>query len=48
VKYHLSASIEYREKMLRADEVHAPKCPEYRSLTPGVANTTQLDRIEAP
>jgi uncharacterized OsmC-like protein len=48
VKYHLSASSEYREKVLRAYDVHAPKCPVYRSLTPGIAITTELDWKEAP
>jgi len=43
VKYHLSATSEYRDKVLRAYEIHAPKCPVYRSLTPGIAITTELD-----
>jgi len=43
VKYHLSASIEFKEKVLRAYEIHAPKCPVYRSLTPGITITTELD-----
>jgi uncharacterized OsmC-like protein len=37
VKYNLSASSEFKEKVLRAYEVHAVKCPVYRSLTPGIA-----------
>ncbi len=43
VKYHLSASSEFKEKVLRAYEIHAPKCPVYRSLTPGITITTELD-----
>ena len=43
VKYHLSTSCEFKEKVLRAYEVHAPKCPVYRSLTPGITITTELD-----
>jgi uncharacterized OsmC-like protein len=48
VKYHLSAPSEFKEKVLRAYEVHAPKCPVYRSLTPGIAITTELNWKEAP
>ena len=43
VKYHLIASSEFKEKILRAYEVHAPKCPVYRSLSPGITITTELD-----
>lgn len=43
VTYHLSAPPEFREKVLRAYEVHATKCPVYRSLTAGIAITTELD-----
>jgi len=43
VKYNLSASCEFKEKILRAYEVHAPKCPVYRSLTPGITITTELN-----
>ena len=48
VTYHLSASSEFKEKILRAFEVHAPKCPVYRSLSPGITITTELDWQEAP
>jgi uncharacterized OsmC-like protein len=47
VVYHLSTTIEHKEKVLRAYEVHAPKCPVYRSLTPGITITTELDWIES-
>src|ERR1039457_3626343 len=43
VKYHLIASSEFKEKILRAYEVHAPTCPVYRSLSPGITITTELD-----
>jgi uncharacterized OsmC-like protein len=48
VAYHLSTPVEFKEKVFRAYEVHAPKCPVYRSLTPGIAITTELDWKETP
>jgi uncharacterized OsmC-like protein len=48
VAYHLSTPAEFKEKVFRAFEVHAPKCPVYRSLTPGIAITTELDWKEIP
>jgi uncharacterized OsmC-like protein len=48
VAYHLATSAEFKEKVLRAYDVHAPKCPVYRSLTPGIAITTELDWKEIP
>lgn len=46
VVYHLSTSAEFKEKVYRAYDVHANKCPVYRSLTPGIAITTELDWTE--
>lgn len=43
VQYHLSTSSGFKEKVFRAYDVHAAKCPVYRSLTPGIAITTDLD-----
>ncbi len=43
VVYHLATSAEQKDKVLRAFEVHASKCPVYRSLTPGITITTELD-----
>lgn len=43
VVYHLSTSAEHKDKVIRAYDVHAPKCPVYRSLTPTIAITTELD-----
>lgn len=43
VAYHLSTSAEFKEKVYRAFDVHAQKCPVYRSLTPGIAITTELN-----
>jgi uncharacterized OsmC-like protein len=48
VKYHLSTANDFKEKVLRAYEVHARKCPVYRSLTPGITITTDLNWSEAP
>ncbi len=42
VVYHLSTAPEFKEKVFRAYDVHASKCPVYRSLTPGIAITTEL------
>ena len=43
VVYHLSTSAEYKDKVYRAYDVHAPKCPVYRSLAPGIEITTELE-----
>jgi len=43
VVYHLSAPGEFKEKVLRAYAIHANKCPVYRSLSPGITITTELD-----
>lgn len=43
VVYHLVTAEEYKEKVFRAYDVHAAKCPVYRSLTPGIAITTEID-----
>ncbi len=43
VVYHLSTTSEFKDKVIRAFDVHANKCPVYRSLTPGIAITTELD-----
>jgi uncharacterized OsmC-like protein len=43
VVYHLTTLAEDREKVDRAYGLHAAKCPVYRSLTPGIAITTELD-----
>ena len=43
VVYHLATSKEDREKVERAYGLHAAKCPVYRSLTPGIVITTELD-----
>jgi uncharacterized OsmC-like protein len=48
IVYHLATSGEHKEKVFRAYEVHAAKCPVYRSLTPGIAITTELDWNEVP
>jgi uncharacterized OsmC-like protein len=48
VVYHLSTAPEFKEKVFRAFDVHASKCPVYRSLTPGIAITTELDWKETP
>jgi uncharacterized OsmC-like protein len=47
VLYHLSTTGEFKEKVLRAYDIHAPKCPVYRSLTPGITITTELDWQES-
>jgi uncharacterized OsmC-like protein len=41
--YHLATSKEDRDKVERAYGLHAAKCPVYRSLTPGIVITTELD-----
>lgn len=46
VAYYLSTSPEFKDKVYRAYDVHAPKCPVYRSLTPGIAITTELNWTE--
>lgn len=43
VVYHLSTSPEEKEVVLQLHEKHAEKCPAFRSLTPGIAITTELD-----
>jgi uncharacterized OsmC-like protein len=43
VVYHLSTSLGEKEKVFQYHEMHAAKCPVYRSLTPGIAITTALD-----
>ena len=43
VEYHLSTAAEFKEKILRAYETHANKCPVYRTLSPAIAITTKLD-----
>jgi uncharacterized OsmC-like protein len=43
VTYHLSTATEFKDKVLRAYDVHAQKCPVYRSLTPGIIITTELN-----
>jgi len=43
VVYHLATSGEDREKVDRSYGLHAMKCPVYRSLSPGIAITTELD-----
>jgi uncharacterized OsmC-like protein len=48
VVHHLSTTREHKEKVLRAYDVHAVKCPVYRSLTPKIDITTELDWKEAP
>jgi uncharacterized OsmC-like protein len=48
VVYHLSTAPEFKEKVFRAFDVHASKCPVYRSLTPGIAITTELDWKDIP
>jgi len=45
---HLSTSREHKEMVLRAYDVHATKCPVYRSLTPGIAFKTELNWNEIP
>jgi uncharacterized OsmC-like protein len=46
VVYHLATIGEDREKVDRAYSLHANKCPVYRSLTPGITITTELDWSE--
>jgi uncharacterized OsmC-like protein len=41
--YHLSSSPDEKERVSQLHEMHAEKCPVYRSLTPGIAITTELD-----
>lgn len=43
VVYHVATFGEDKEKVDRAYSLHAIKCPVYRSLTPGIAITTELD-----
>ena len=43
VIYHLSTSPDEKEMVFQFHEIHAEKCPVYRSLTPGIAITTELD-----
>jgi uncharacterized OsmC-like protein len=43
VVYHLTTSADDREKVDRAYGLHSAKCPVYRSLTPGIVITTELD-----
>lgn len=43
VVYHLSTSHKEKELVMESYEKHAAKCPVYRSLTPGIAITTELD-----
>jgi uncharacterized OsmC-like protein len=45
--YHLTTAPDLKDKVLRAYEIHAPKCPVYRSLTPGITITTELDWKES-
>jgi uncharacterized OsmC-like protein len=46
VTYHLSSSAADKEKVLRAYDVHAEKCPVYRSLHPQITITTEMDWVE--
>jgi uncharacterized OsmC-like protein len=48
VVYHLSTTGDVKDKVQRAYDVHAQKCPVYRSLTPGITITTELDWSEVP
>lgn len=48
VKYHLATSGKFKEKVVRAYDVHATKCPVYRSLVPAITITTELDYSELP
>jgi uncharacterized OsmC-like protein len=43
VVYHLSTSPDEKERVFQLHAMHAEKCPVYRSLTPGIAITTELD-----
>jgi len=43
VIYHLSTSPDEKERVFQLHEMHAGKCPAYRSLTPGIVITTELD-----
>jgi uncharacterized OsmC-like protein len=43
VVYHLSTSPDEKDKVFQLHEMHAEKCPVYRSLTPGIAIMTELD-----
>ena len=47
VVYHLSTCPEVMEEVAKLHEMHAAKCPVYRSLTPGIAITTELDWHES-
>jgi uncharacterized OsmC-like protein len=42
VIYHLATSPEEKEKVVQLHEMHGSNCPVYRSLTPGIAITTEL------
>ena len=48
VAYSLSTAVADREKVERAYDIHANKCPVYRSLTPGIVITTELNWREVP
>jgi uncharacterized OsmC-like protein len=41
--YHLSSSPDEKERVSQLHEMHAEKCPVYRSLTPCIVITTELD-----
>ena len=43
VTYHLAAAEADKDKVDRAFAHHPQKCPIYRSLSPGIAITTELD-----
>jgi uncharacterized OsmC-like protein len=46
VIYHLSTSPNEKERVSQLHKMHAGKCPAYRSLTPGIVITTELDWYE--
>jgi uncharacterized OsmC-like protein len=47
VIYHLSTSQDEKERVFHLHEMHAEKCPVYRSLTPGITITTEVDWNES-
>lgn len=36
-----------REKIQRAFETHPPRCPVYRSISPQIEMTTELELVDA-
>ena len=46
VRYRLVAEAEHEETIQRAKEMHAGKCPVYKTLSGCIDVTTELERVD--